>query len=96
MLSLRKVAVHCRNSVEYQVLNLARLKECLDNGSLPEAAVITMKELRDSGTIQRKVKDGVKLLGGVRPSLLDHIPCIAFSIHYFYFYFYSVLHFPGN
>ena len=54
-----------RNSVHYQVLNLQRLKHCLDAGRLPKEGVITMRELRDSGTIQRKIRDGVKILGRV-------------------------------
>ncbi len=56
----------CREAVEYTPLNLYRLRECIESGRLPNDGVITMKDLRDTGTIQRRVKDGVKLLGGVR------------------------------
>lgn len=58
-----KRGFHNPNSVHYQVLNLQRLKQCLDSGKLPSDTVITMKDLRDSGTIQRKIRDGVKILG---------------------------------
>jgi hypothetical protein len=54
--------------VEYTPLNLYRLRDCIESGRLPSDGVITMKDLRDTGTIQRGVKDGVKLLGGVRYS----------------------------
>ena len=55
----------CRFSTTYTPLNLYRLKQCIDSGRLASEGVITMKDLRDSGTIHRKVRDGVKLLGGV-------------------------------
>lgn len=58
----------CRESVDYTTLNLYHLRECIESGRLPSDGVITMKDLRDTGTIQRGVRDGVKLLGGVRLS----------------------------
>lgn len=48
---------------EYHPLNLDRLKEFIQAGRLDSSSTITMKDLRDSGAVRRRIGDGVKLLG---------------------------------
>ncbi|GMH34138.1 hypothetical protein BSKO_01972 [Bryopsis sp. KO-2023] len=50
------------NMVEWVPLNLDRLKECIGYGKLDTTQTITMKNLRDSGTVGKKIKHGVKVL----------------------------------
>lgn len=47
----------------YHPLNLRKLKEWIEIGRIDPSKMITMKDLRDSGVVSRKIKDGVKLLG---------------------------------
>lgn len=61
-LRVPKRGFHNPFTKEYNRLNLDRLKEYIEQGRLDASQIITMKELRDSGTIRRKIKDGVKLL----------------------------------
>jgi len=49
--------------LEYREVNLAKLKEWIDNGRIDPNELITMKTMRDSGLINRKVGTGVVLLG---------------------------------
>lgn len=67
--------MHVRRKTKvYQLLNMRRLEEYLEAGKLSGESVITMKDLRDCGAVQRKMKDGVKLLGRVRLLGLENFP----------------------
>jgi len=46
----------------YNPLGLDRLAEWIEQNRLDPSRVITMKDLRDSGAVRQKVRDGVKLL----------------------------------
>lgn len=46
----------------YNPLGLDRLAEWIEQDRLDPSRVITMKDLRDSGAVRRKIRDGVKLL----------------------------------
>ena len=63
-----------RHSIKYTPLNLDRLQAFADAGRIDASHVITMKELRDSGAVRRKVEHGIKLLAKVSPSaaMLTH------------------------
>jgi large subunit ribosomal protein L15 len=47
----------------YHPLNLDRLQQWVDDGRLDGSKMISMKELRDSGVVHRRIFNGVKLLG---------------------------------
>ncbi len=47
----------------HRPLNLETLQQWVEQGRLPTDRVITMKDLRDSGCVGRKMGWGVKLLG---------------------------------
>eukprot|EP00890_Picochlorum_soloecismus_P006168 jgi/Picsp_1/6552/NSC_03895-R1_protein len=51
-----------RFSRTYDPLGLDRLAEWIEQNRLDPSRVITMKALRDSGAVRRKIRDGVKLL----------------------------------
>ncbi len=53
------------NKVVYDVVNLQTILDFVARGKLNPAEVITMKQLRESGAIGKKIQDGVKLLGKV-------------------------------
>ena len=55
-----------RFALEYRELNLDKLDTWLRSGRLDATKLITMKHLRDSGCINKNIKTGVMLLGGVR------------------------------
>jgi large subunit ribosomal protein L15 len=55
-----------RFALEYRELNLDKLDTWLRAGRLDASQLITMKHLRDSGCINKNIKTGVVLLGGVR------------------------------
>lgn len=62
-LRVPKRGFHNPFSREYQALNLDRLQEWIDAKRLNPESLITMKDLRDSGAVHRRIRDGVKLLG---------------------------------
>lgn len=62
-LRVPKRGFHNPFSRTYQPLNLDRLSEWIKSQRLDTSRVITMKDLRDSGAVRRKLDDGVKLLG---------------------------------
>ena len=62
-LRVPKRGFHNPFSLDYHRLNLDRVQEWIDEGRLDPSRTITMKDLRDSGVIRRKIRDGVKLLG---------------------------------
>lgn len=62
-LRIPKRGFHNPFSRDYQPLNLNRLAARLENGELDPSKVITMKDLIDSRTVRRRIKDGVKILG---------------------------------
>ena len=45
------------------MLNLEKLSQWIRKGKVPTDEIITMKTLRDSGVVGKKVKHGVKVLG---------------------------------
>lgn len=47
-------------------LNLDRLQRWIDLKRIDPAKKITMKELRDSNCVHHNIRDGIKLLAGVR------------------------------
>lgn len=57
----------CSGQIRYAPINLDRLQRWVLDGRLDTSAVITMKDLRDSGAIGAKVEHGVKLLANVSP-----------------------------
>ena len=62
-LRLPKVGFVNRHKREYQYINLSTLQDWIDQGRIDSDKLITMKTLRDSGAISKKVLDGVKVLG---------------------------------
>lgn len=62
-LRVPKVGFHNPFSLSYHPLNLDRLQEWVASERLDTSRVITMRDLRDSGAVRRRVGDGVKLLG---------------------------------
>jgi large subunit ribosomal protein L15 len=62
-LRVPKRGFHNPFSREYQSLNLDRLQEWIDAKRLNPERLITMKDLRDSGAVHRRIRDGIKLLG---------------------------------
>lgn len=51
------------NSVEWTNLNLYHLQESIKKGILDTNEIITMKKLRDTGIVGKKIKHGIKILG---------------------------------
>lgn len=62
-LRIPKRGFHNPFTREYEPLNLDRLAARLEYGNLDPSKVITMKDLIDSKTVRKRIKDGVKLLG---------------------------------
>ena len=62
-LRLPKRGFHNPHRREYQWLNLYKLSSWIRQGRIDPEKLITMKTLRDSGVVGKKIKDGVKLLG---------------------------------
>lgn len=62
-LRIPKRGFHNPFSRDYQPLNLDRLAARLESGNLDPSKVITMKDLVDSRTVRKKIKNGVKILG---------------------------------
>eukprot|EP00803_Ostreobium_quekettii_P001971 evm.model.scf_3032.2 EVM.evm.TU.scf_3032.2 scf_3032:8000-10035(+) len=58
-----KRGFHNPNAVEWVPLNLKNLQEYIKTGRIDASKTITMKDIRDSGLIHKKVDNGVKLLG---------------------------------
>lgn len=46
----------------YQILNLSKLQQWIEEGRIDPTCTITMKTLRDAGCVSKKILDGVKLL----------------------------------
>jgi len=66
--SAPKRGFHNPNKLEYWPVNLDRLQSWIEQGRLDAARLITMKELQESGLINKKVPThGVKLLGRGAP-----------------------------
>lgn len=57
-----KRGFHNPNKIVWDPINLYKIKEWVKRGRLPTGQVITMKHLRDSGAVGRKILHGVKLL----------------------------------
>lgn len=61
-LRVPKRGFHNPNKIVWVPLNLNTLQRWVSDGRLPTEQVVTMKTLRDSGAVGKKVKHGVKVL----------------------------------
>jgi len=59
---VRKKGFHNPSRVEWTPLNLKHLGRCIDEGKIDTSEIVTMKSLRDSGVVGKKIRHGVKVL----------------------------------
>ena len=61
--AVRKKGFHNPSRVIWTVLNLRDLSQSIEAGRIRTDEIITMKTLRDTGVVGKKIKHGIKVLG---------------------------------